>query len=56
MARNKLSAEALEYFRQQGAKGGRKRAENLSPEERKLQASNAAKARAAKRKAANPKS
>ena len=51
---NKLSLEALEYFRKQGAKGGKlgvkARMEKLSPERRSEIAKKAVAAREAKRK------
>ncbi len=49
MAKDKLSAEALEYFRKQGRKGGKKsgaaRMEKLTPEQRTALAKKAAAAR-----------
>jgi len=49
MAKGKLSAEALEFFRKAGRKGGKKssaaRMEKLSPEQRSELASKAATAR-----------
>ncbi|MBM3739253.1 MAG: hypothetical protein FJW39_26060 [Acidobacteria bacterium] len=52
MARNTLPAEAIEFFRSHGAKGGKlsaaARIEKLTPEQRKEIASKAAKARWAK--------
>jgi hypothetical protein len=41
-----LSKEALEYFRQQGAKGGKKLASQSTAAERKARATNASKAAA----------
>ncbi len=53
MPRNKLSTEALEYFRKQGAKGGKiggkARLEKMTPEERSAVAKKAAAARWAKK-------
>jgi hypothetical protein len=46
--RPKLSDDALEYFRKQGRIGGKKRAANLTPEERSEQARKAVQARWAK--------
>jgi hypothetical protein len=55
MAEKKLPPEVLEYFRQQGAKGGRmggsKAWEGLTTEERSARAKNAVAAREAKRAA-----
>jgi len=48
--RKVLSPAAREYFRQQGSVGGKARAANLPPEERRRIASLAAKAREAKRR------
>ncbi|MBM3739915.1 MAG: hypothetical protein FJW39_29495 [Acidobacteria bacterium] len=54
MAKKKIPAEVLEYFRKEGRKGGRiggkKRAEAMTAEQRAESASNAAKARWAKAK------
>lgn len=54
MAKKKMPAEVLEYFRKEGQKGGKiggkKRTEALTPEERSASAANAAKARWAKAK------
>lgn len=47
--RKKLPEAALEFFRKQGRIGGRKRAANLTPEERSEQAQKAVNARWAKR-------
>jgi len=60
MARKRLPAEALEYFRQQGAKGGKKggsaggkkAAESMTAEQRRARALKAVAAREAKRKKA----
>jgi len=56
MKKEKLPPEVLEFFRQQGAKGGKlggsKSWENLTPEERSARAKNAVAAREAKRAAA----
>lgn len=53
MAEKKLPEEVLEYFRQQGAKGGRigskARMEKLTPAERSAYAKNAVNAREAQR-------
>jgi hypothetical protein len=55
MGRKKLPPEVVEFFKKQGAKGGRKggrkRADNMTPEERTLSARNAVTARWAKIKA-----
>lgn len=45
---HKLPKEALEFFRKKGRIGGRRRAENLTPEERSNQARAAVQARWAK--------
>ena len=54
MAKRKLSAEALEYFREQGRKGGKlgakARMTKLTPEQRSEIAKKAVAAREAKRK------
>ena len=54
MGNKKLPPEVLEYFRQQGAKGGRiggkKAAESMTPEQRSERARKAVAAREAKRK------
>jgi len=42
---DKLPKEALEFFRRKGRIGGRKRAENMTPEERSNQARAAVQAR-----------
>jgi hypothetical protein len=59
MAKKQLPPEVLEYFKKQGAKGGKlggsKAWENLTPEERSARAKNAVAAREAKRKAAAKK-
>lgn len=34
MAKKKIPAEVMEYFRATGKQGGKKRAKNLTPEER----------------------
>jgi len=47
-AKQKLPEAALEFFRKKGQIGGRKRAANLSPEERSEQARRAVQARWAK--------
>jgi hypothetical protein len=47
---DKLPKEALEFFRRKGRIGGRKRAENMTPEERSKQARDAVQARWAKSK------
>jgi general stress protein YciG len=56
MARRKLSAEALEFFREQGRKGGKlggkARMEKLTPERRSEIAKKAVAAREAKREKA----
>jgi hypothetical protein len=56
MAKKKLPPEVLEYFKKQGAKGGKKGGakawENLTPEQRSARAKNAVDAREAKRKKA----
>jgi hypothetical protein len=56
MRKDKLSPEALEFFKKQGAKGGRlggsKAWENLTAEERSARAKRAVAAREAKRAAA----
>jgi hypothetical protein len=56
MRKDKLPPEALEFFKKQGAKGGRmggsKAWENLTPEERSARAKKAVAAREAKRAAA----
>jgi hypothetical protein len=44
-ANKKLPEAALEFFRKQGRIGGRKRAANLTPEERSEQARKAVQAR-----------
>ena len=53
MSKKKLPPEVLEYFRQQGAKGGKiggsKAWENLTAEERSARAKKAVAAREAKR-------
>jgi hypothetical protein len=46
----KLPEDVREFFRQQGALGGKKRAENLSPGQRQEGARKAVQARWAKRK------
>jgi uncharacterized protein YdaU (DUF1376 family) len=38
-----MPSEVLEYFRKQGAEGGKKRFENTTPEQRSLSAKKAAK-------------
>jgi hypothetical protein len=50
-AKSKLPEVALEFFRKKGRIGGRRRAENLSPEKRSEQARKAVQARWAKWKA-----
>lgn len=45
-----LSKEAREFFAKAGRKGGKTAAKNMTPEERKASARNAAKARWAKKK------
>jgi hypothetical protein len=59
MARQKLPPEALEFFRKQGAKGGKlsaaARMEKLTPERRSEIAKLAVKAREDKRKARSEK-
>jgi hypothetical protein len=54
MVRKKLSPDVLEFFKKQGAKGGKiggtKRAANMTPEQRSEAARNAVKARWAKQK------
>lgn len=59
MAKKKLSPEALEYFREEGAKGGKlsgpARMEKLTSEQRTAIAKNAVAAREAKRAAATAK-
>ena len=56
MAKNRLSAEALEFFRKEGERGGKLSAEarmrKLTPEQRSEIARNAVAAREAKRKTA----
>ncbi len=60
MPRKKLPAEVLDFFRKQGAKGGKlggsaggkKAAESLTPEQRRARALKAVAAREAKRKKA----
>jgi hypothetical protein len=47
-AKEKLPEAALEFFRKKGRIGGRRRAANLSPEERSEQARKAVQARWAK--------
>jgi hypothetical protein len=53
MGKKKLPSEVLEYFRQQGAKGGRiggkKAAASMTPEQRSERARKAVAAREAKR-------
>jgi hypothetical protein len=57
VARIKIPAETLEYFRKQGAKGGKlsadARMKKLTPEQRSKIAKNAVAAREAKRKKAD---
>jgi hypothetical protein len=57
MAKKKLPAEVLEYFREEGAKGGKlggpARAAKLTPERRSAIAKSAVAAREAKRTAAS---
>jgi hypothetical protein len=48
-AKEKLPEEALEFFREKGRIGGKRRAANLSAEERSEQARKAVQARWAKR-------
>ena len=59
MRKEKLPPEVLEYFRRQGAIGGRtggsKAWENLTPEERSKRAKHAVAAREAKRQKATKK-
>jgi hypothetical protein len=50
-----MPKEALEFFRKKGRIGGRKRAANLSAEERSEQARKAVNARWAKRESKPPK-
>jgi hypothetical protein len=52
MAKKKLPPEVLEYFRKEGTKGGKRRAANLTPEQRSAIAKKAVDAREAKRAAA----
>jgi hypothetical protein len=58
MKKQKLPPEVLEYFRQQGSKGGKlggsKAWANLSPEERTARAKKAVAAREAKRAQKKP--
>jgi len=49
--KSKLPEAALEFFRKKGRIGGKKRAANLSPEQRSEQARRAVQARWAKRAA-----
>lgn len=49
MAKKKLPEEALEFFRKQGRKGGRKLAASMTAEERSARARKAVAAREAKR-------
>jgi len=51
----KLPEAALEFFRKKGREGGRRRAANLSPEERSEQARRAVQARWAKQAAKTSK-
>jgi len=46
----KLAEQVLEYFRKQGAKGGRKAAKMFTPEQRRERARKAIAARWAKKK------
>ena len=59
MPKKKLAADALEFFRKQGAKGGKlsgaARMAKLTPEQRSEIARNAVAAREAKRKKATEK-
>lgn len=55
MAKNRLPDAALDFFRKQGAKGGKKGSESLTPEERVARAKKAVAAREAKRKSAGAK-
>ena len=45
----KLPVEALEYFREQGRRGGKKAARNMTAKQRRDRARNAAKAREARK-------
>jgi len=49
-----LGKEALEFFRQEGKRGGQARAKKLTPKERKESARRAARARWAKAKKKKP--
>jgi hypothetical protein len=53
--RNNLPEAALEFFRKKGRKGGRKRAANLTAEQRSEQARKAVQARWAKKAAKDDK-
>lgn len=52
---SKLPKEALEFFRKKGRIGGKRRAENMTPEERSEQARKAVQARWAKQAESNKK-
>jgi hypothetical protein len=53
--RNQLSPEAIEFFRKQGSKGGKKAAASMTPEERVARARNAAAAMTPEQRSARAK-